>query len=61
MITRLKMTHLPMQLVNLLDFMLRNSFARLNYNGFKAMVLDKGEHFKAYSSAPIQTRSLKPS
>ena len=35
LIAKLKKTLLPMQLVNLLDFMLRNSFASLNYNGFK--------------------------
>ena len=35
LIAKLKKTHLPMQLVNLLDFMLRNSFASLSYNGFK--------------------------
>ena len=35
LVALLKKTHLSMQFVNFVDFMLRNSFANLNYNGVK--------------------------
>ena len=51
LIEKLKKTHLLKQLVNLIDFMLRNSFASLNYYGFKGgdWLIGNGARRRGYS------------